>query len=49
MASDKEDGEVTQYESVYERGGKRRHCKRFWWIYVLTFLVIATVVVVPVV
>ena len=47
MSSDK-DVVAAQHENAVntKRGRKRRHCKRFWWIYLIVFVVVVVVLVI---
>jgi hypothetical protein len=47
MADYKED--VSVHENPGAQPRKKRHCAKWWWAYLLGFLVLATVIVVPVV
>lgn len=47
MSDAKSDATESETAPTAAASGKKSHFKRFWWAYLLAFLVIATVIVVP--
>jgi cell division septal protein FtsQ len=45
MADSKED--IAEHETSPSRNGtkKKRHCKRFWWVYLVVFVAVVILVV----